>query len=498
MAEKTPTKRRPRGAGVPYWSKAHERYEVDISLPNGRTKTLTSSKIGTQKQKWDEIKKKLEEAKANIERGITPTAQTVGEYLEAWMEEKRIEAKSSTDRTWSSVLNVHIIPALGAWQLTKLPRAAIVEYFKKKQKERLAPSTLHLHHEIIADALNDAVKNGVLVENPCKNITLPRVNDEEMQFLDIEESRQLLNMLKGNRHQYELMSELAITTGMQTLEIQALHWSDIDFDLKLVHVRRTLSHIAKTGYVETGLKTKKSNRTVPLADAMVSRLRAHHAWQLADHLRRGIHNERHLVFCGQGSGYFTREHHHYHKHEYLLMLAITTGMRMGEIQALHWSDIDFDLKLVHVRRTLSYYPRRGYTETDPKTKRSRRVIPLTDEMVTCLRRHHAWQLGDHLRRGIQNEHDLAFCGQGSGYFTSAAILSMFKMVLAAAGLPEIRFHDLRHTFATLMLSHPILATLVELRDLMGHTSIQTTLKYLHVIPARKVQAITELGKVLFA
>jgi integrase len=118
-------------------------------------------------------------------------------------------------------------------------------------------------------------------------------------------------------------------------------------------------------------------------------------------------------------------------------------------------------------------------------------------MVACLRAHHARQLADHLRRKIVNEKDLVFCGQTDGYFTAGGILWMFKKALRMAGLPEIRFHDLRHTFATLMLSYPVCATLVELRDLMGHTSIQTTLKYLHVIPQRKVQAISELGKVLF-
>jgi integrase len=467
-------------------------------MPGGGRKTVTSSTKGTKQAKYKEALAKLEALKQQIERGVTPTSQTVGEYLEAWMEEKRIEAKSSTDRTWSSCLNVHIIPELGGWELKKLSRKAVLDYVRKKQKEGLAPGTIHFHHEIIASALNDAVKNKLLAENPCQNITLPRVDDEEMQFLDLEQARTLLTMLRDNRYQHELMLMLTVTTGMQPLEIQALHWSDIDFAQKRMHIRRTLSHIARTGYVETAPKLKKSRRDIPLTDEMVTRLRAHHAWQLADHLRRQIVNEHDLVFCGEGSGYFTREHHQYHKHECLLMLALTTGARMGELQCLHWSDIDFAQKRMHVRRTLSYTPKTGYEETDPKTKRSRRDIPLTDEMVACLHAHHAHQLADHLLRQIVNEKDLIFCGQTAGYFTSAGIREMFKKCLKFAGLPDIRFHDLRHTFATLMLTHPVSATLVELRDLMGHTSIQTTLKYLHVIAQRKVQAISELGKVLFA
>jgi len=135
-----------------------------------------------------------------------------------------------------------------------------------------------------------------------------------------------------------------------------------------------------------------------------------------------------------------REHHL----EALLTLALTTGMRKGELSGLRWQDIDLENGNLYVRRTLLYIPHYGFKEAEPKTSKSRRKIVLSQFVIDVLRRHRTLQLEARLKAGlIWVDRDLVFCDKRGGFLQPMTLTRQFSRLLEEMGLPHIRFHDVR-------------------------------------------------------
>ena len=179
-----------------------------------------------------------------------------------------------------------------------------------------------------------------------------------------------------------------------------------------------------------------------------------------------------------------------HRLEMLLTLALTTGMRRGEILALRWLDIDFKKKLVSVRRTVDYIPRHGYVENEPKTASGRRSIALPHFVLDMLHQHRTRQLEAKLKAGSDwEDRNLVFTDLSGGYFNPRYLEKLFPKVLADAGLPPIRFHDLRHSAATLLLAMGVSMKVVQ--EILGHSSFITTADiYGHVLPQMHPDAMS--------
>lgn len=188
--------------------------------------------------------------------------------------------------------------------------------------------------------------------------------------------------------------------------------------------------------------------------------------------------------------------------EGLYALALTTGMRQGELLALRWRDVDLDAHHLQVRGTLAWRTGQGFSIGQPKTKRSRRRIDLDAEAVAALRRHKARQAEERLAAGAlwgSESHwpDLVFTSEIGGPLDARNLAQRsFNRLLKRADLPIIRFHDLRHTAATLMLLQGINAKIVSER--LGHSSVGITLdRYSHVLPSMQRDAAQVIGKALF-
>lgn len=182
--------------------------------------------------------------------------------------------------------------------------------------------------------------------------------------------------------------------------------------------------------------------------------------------------------------------------ECLLTLALNTGMRKGELLALHWNDIDFSKNVVHVRRTLSFVRGKGLQERDPKTKASRRDIELSPLAIEALHAQRTRQIKARLQGGEWNDKGLVFCDRQGNYLWFSHVQKDFKKVLHVAKLPDItRFHDLRHTFATLLLSHGEYPKIVQ--QILGHTSIKITMDvYGHCLPSMQKNTMLRLDSLL--
>jgi integrase len=200
-----------------------------------------------------------------------------------------------------------------------------------------------------------------------------------------------------------------------------------------------------------------------------------------------IEQARHLVEV-------TREH----KFGCLFTLALATGMRIGELRALHWGDIDEKRAMVRVSRSLSFTDPDGvghatYREEEPKTESSRRTIPLPAFAIEALQRHRVRQKEERLRTPGWQDQGLVFTNTVGGHLNGTLVRRTFADVLAEAGLPHIRFHDLRHSMATIWLAMGVNPKVVQER--LGHSDIKTTLNvYGHVLPGMQEDATHRYGE----
>jgi integrase len=163
----------------------------------------------------------------------------------------------------------------------------------------------------------------------------------------------------------------------------------------------------------------------------------------------------------------------------LYELALKTGMRRGELLGLRWSDIDFDQRWLSVQRTQTKV-KGGYTLGDVKTRAGRRRIQLSAPLVVKLQAHRQ-ALPRRLAAGPPGEdHDLVFATWNGTLLDPNFIDKVFQRLLKQLGMRRIRFHDLRHTFATLALADGAKVKAVSAQ--LGHASISVTMdRYAHVI-----------------
>jgi len=198
--------------------------------------------------------------------------------------------------------------------------------------------------------------------------------------------------------------------------------------------------------------------------------------------------------------------------EALWALAIHTGMREGELLALRWRDVDLSgmagkPATVQVRASLSisrekvYDAQTGLTQnrpvySEPKTAKGKRRIRLTPQAVEALRAHRTRQKAERLHAGeVWRENDLVFCSQIGTPLYARNVIRSFRRRLAKAGLRQIRFHDLRHTAATLLLLGYVQPQVVS--EMLGHATPDITSRiYSHVLPDMQANAADVMAHLL--
>ncbi len=173
--------------------------------------------------------------------------------------------------------------------------------------------------------------------------------------------------------------------------------------------------------------------------------------------------------------------------ESLFVVAVTAGLRQGELLGLRWRDVSLERGQLRVTGSLQGMNRGGLCIGATKTGRERDVA-LAARAVAALRDHRARQLEERLRAGSRwVDRDLVFTTEIGDYLTRAILRHALDRILREAGLPDIRFHDLRHTAATRMLEGGINPKVVS--EMLGHSSVAITLDlYSHATTALQRQA----------
>jgi len=355
------------------------RWEVRIVLEGGVRKSLYA-------KTRQEASRLLAQARRDREDGVSAFTdrQTVEQYLTTWLE----GTKASTTEV-SSYVRIQfdvrrcLIPRLGSYQLRKLTGQQVQAFYGQMLGEGYAASTVKHMHTTLHDALQTAVKLGLVHRNVADLVDPPRVLQREMDVLTEQQVRTLLDTVKGDR--LEAVIVLALATGLRAGELMALQWHDVNLDSGVLQVRRTLKRVSR-GYGFGRAKTKRSHRPIALPTMATEALQKHHAAQLEERAQaKDAWQDLDLVFCNE------------------------IGQRISR---------------------------------------------------------HTFQ----------------------GY-------SWFGRVLRAAGLPHVRFHDLRHTAATLLLARGVNVKVVS--EMLGHSSISVTLSlYAHVLPHMQRDAAATMDDLL--
>ena len=292
---------------------------------------------------------------------------------------------------------------------------------------------------------------------------------------------------------------VATTTFARYQDIVRLHLGPA---IGLIPLQK-LSPQAIEGYLTTKLRTGLSPTTVrhhavllhgALRRAVRWGLLARNPADMVDPPRRARPEVR--VLDEEQSRLFLSEAKRSSSHYRLFLAALTTGMRQGELLGLRWKDADLVLGAASVQQTLYRMGKRILIK-EPKTTTARRTVALPPTLVDELRqlreeqRAHRVVLGD-----AYHDHDLVFCQpDGRPLNANNIVRRDFRRVLRAAKLPRIRFHDLRHCHATLLLRQGVNPKIVQER--LGHSTPAFTLHvYSHVLPGMQEEVVRRLDHVL--
>jgi integrase len=185
---------------------------------------------------------------------------------------------------------------------------------------------------------------------------------------------------------------------------------------------------------------------------------------------------------------------HGHRLEALFSVALAMGLRQGEALGLRWEDVDTKDSVIWVRNQLQRIEGR-LTLVEPKTERSRRTLVVPPTIIQSLREHEKRQVAEKLWAGSKwIESGFVFTNRTGGPLQARRVIADFHKVLKSAGLKRIRFHDLRHSCATLLLVQEVPDRVV--MQILGHSDISMTQEYIHVIPELQRKAAERMESLI--
>ncbi|MED4005007.1 site-specific integrase [Priestia aryabhattai] len=174
----------------------------------------------------------------------------------------------------------------------------------------------------------------------------------------------------------------------------------------------------------------------------------------------------------------------------VVLMALLTGMRKGEILGLRWKDVDFEKQIIYVRQIYDGYAKE--LKIGAKTSSGVRSIHVPDILIQQLKKERKKVIANKLKQGTDyTDYDLVNCTKYGNPLDSSTVSKRFKNHSEKLGLPTIRFHDLRHTHVTMLLQQGINVKVISER--VGHSSIQITLnQYSHVLPSMQQEVADKL------
>lgn len=260
-----------------------------------------------------EVAEKLNNTLNNLNQGtyVKPSNITLGSWLDAWLEQyKKTNTRPATYEMYEELMRLHIKPQIGHIPLKDIRPDHIQKLYNDKFKNGridgsggLSAGSIKRMHNLLHGALNQAMKNGLVIRNVSDATTLPKQEKKPIRILSIDEHSNFLKALEGERLRALFMLELG--TGARLGEILAVRWKDINLDEGSMYVKQSIRRVktddpgpAKTKLIFQTPKTEAGERIIPLPDQIVTELREHSDRQLREKQIAGeLYEDYELVFC---------------------------------------------------------------------------------------------------------------------------------------------------------------------------------------------------------
>ncbi|MBV7392074.1 tyrosine-type recombinase/integrase [Enterococcus sp. ALS3] len=227
-------------------------------------------------KKYEEVKKKLQQKKVQNPPAET-TAKTMHskkiytEWLDYWINKiERTRVKKTTLSAYIRTIQVHIHPSIGSLLLTEISSGHLVAFLTELQRKNLAAGTIRNIFNIVKKSLTDAYLQGYLQQNPCSNIKLPKISQQQNRALTFKQQKKLEQVALKEASCSPII--IALYSGMRIGEISGLKWEDVDFVDDTIFIRRTVSRIfsldaeeKKTQLIIGSPKSASSARKIPIA-----------------------------------------------------------------------------------------------------------------------------------------------------------------------------------------------------------------------------------------
>ena len=222
-----------------------------------------------------EAEKILREISYELEHGtfVKDTKLTVDKWFNTWVQTyKRPTIKASTIAIYQNQYNVHVKPAIGSMRIQSV-RASHIQKILNGMQEEFAGQVINHIFVVVNGAMKQAVKEGLILNNPCDGVTVPKGKQKENHVaMTVFEQQLFTDHIQDGGQVLNSFLTLQLCTGLRFGECAALQWQDIDLKNKVLHVRHTV-HVMNGADVLTTPKTRCSLRDVPLMPKAIEVLR---------------------------------------------------------------------------------------------------------------------------------------------------------------------------------------------------------------------------------
>jgi len=293
----------------------------------------------TRKEVADKMAQPMQEVRNGMY--IEPSTITLGEWMDKWLVAyKKGQLRPGTYENYEVLINTHINPSLGKIPLSKLQPHTLQNFYNEKLesgrmngKGGLSTRTVRYFHAIIREALEQAVKEGILPRNVADATNPPVIKNKQMQLLTESELLTFLESVKEDRLYAAYV--MVATTGLRRGELLGLCWDCVSLEKEVITVKRELLALNKGLLMQENTKTKSGRRSITLTDDSVRELKTYKKKQLQERLFMGeAYQDNGLVFCKEdGTALNPKD---FTKHfQRLLINAGVPKVRLHDMRHLH-------------------------------------------------------------------------------------------------------------------------------------------------------------------
>ena len=277
-------------------------YEIKVSCGYGvdgkqhnQYKSYKPEPGMTPRQIEKEVQRQAILFEEDCKRGQITAAVKFETFAEQWFEEYAKVNLRPTSYARMKQLTKRVYPAIGHKRLDKITARDIQKFITDmltngrnlNNGKPLSRKTAVHHLSFISDVFSYAVRMGMLCDNPCRRVFVPKQEQEEKQIYTIEQVKILYENLKSEPMKYQAYLLLSIYSGYRRSEMLGLEWKDIDFEHDLIHVRRTSQYTSEKGIYTDTTKTRKSKRVSKMPASIMNLLRQFKADQNEEARRLG-------------------------------------------------------------------------------------------------------------------------------------------------------------------------------------------------------------------